>query len=75
MVISKKERESIRNLLPYGFQAKIAKDIGLSRMTVNLYLKGKNDNPKVEEAIIKELFNLKKKEKHLKVKLNEIQSE
>lgn len=44
-------------------------------MTVNLYLKGKNNNPKVEEAIIKELFNLKKKEKHLKVKLNEIQSE
>lgn len=60
MALSLEDREFIKSGLPHGAQTEIAKQLGITRMSINQYLKGKFYSKRIEEAII-EKYELEKK--------------
>lgn len=60
MALSLKDRKFIRLGLPHGSQTEIAKQLGVTRMSINQYLNGKIYSKRIEEAII-ERYELEKK--------------
>lgn len=58
-------RDEMVQKLPYGYTTTIAQKANVSKATVSNYLKGKNNNPDVEMAILEVLAELSKKKKEL----------
>lgn len=73
MALTKEERNVIKEKLPHGAQAEIAKETGYSRMAVNFYLNAKRDNLAIEEAVVRKYCEVMQKEKDLRKKINEFQ--
>lgn len=71
MTLSKEERKKLRECLPRGAQSQIAKELGVSRQSICLYLKGKSNSLKVERALMKIYLDLSEDYKRLKEILNE----
>ena len=52
MALSLDDRKFIKSSLPYGAQKEIAENLGVSRISVNQYLKGHISSKRIEEAVI-----------------------
>lgn len=60
MALSLEDRKFIKSSLPYGAQTEIADRLGISKISVNQYLKGRISSKRIEEAII-ERYEIEKK--------------
>lgn len=60
MALSLDDRNFIKSILPYGAQKEIAEDLGVSRISVNQYLKGRINSKRIEDAIV-ERYEIEKK--------------
>lgn len=61
MALSLEDRKFIKSSLPYGAQKEIAELLGVSRISVNQYLKGSISSKRIEDAVIKRYETEKKR--------------
>lgn len=66
MVLTKEEREKIKGVFPYGFQTKLAKEMGIAPSLVNKYFKGEVNNFAIEERVVRSYSERIRKEKELR---------
>lgn len=59
MILSKEERQIIKKELPHGTQSKIAKELGISHVSVSQYLNGKRNSSIIENRILEEFKRIK----------------
>lgn len=60
MALSLEDRTFIKSHLPYGAQKEIADNLGVSKTSVNQYLKGNINSKRIEDAVI-ERYEIEKK--------------
>ena len=71
MTLSKEERKNIKEKLPIGAISLIANRVGVSRMSVYNYLKGRFRNLEIEKEVIEMYCDILKQEKELRSKIED----
>lgn len=71
MALSIEDRKFIQSMLPYGSQAEIARNIGVSRITVNQYLSGLRNSERIEAAVVDKVEEIKRKREELRKRIYE----
>lgn len=58
-------REELKAKIPFGYGKKIAAELGVTPKTIYLFLNGKSNSYKVENAVLKAIGELKKEKENL----------
>lgn len=66
MALSTEDRKFIKMGLPHGIQTKIAKELGISRSSVNQYLSGTRNSDRIEKAVVEEFEKVKRERNDLR---------
>lgn len=70
-IITQKQREEIRQVLPRGSMARIARACGCSRMAVTLWFRG-GESIQIATAVVEELERIVKQREVIQSRLQEL---
>ena len=74
MSIFKEERLKISKKLPHGWQTEVGNMLGMSKSAICSWVHGRNNNPRIEKAVIWILQNYNQREAQKELIVNEFLS-